>query len=124
MSPLETGKLSFFRELLIQKIESLRQEAERTVGGMTGERENFPDPTDRASLEADRNFQLRVRDRERKLINKIETALRRIDDGTFGICLECGDEISEERLLARPFTEQCIHCKTEQERREKKGVSY
>jgi DnaK suppressor protein len=66
---------------------------------------------DRASLEADRNFLLRVRDRERKLIQKIDEALKRIGDGTFGICEVCGEEISEERLRARPVTTLCLNCK-------------
>ena len=88
---------------------------------MTDEKTNVPDPTDRASLESDRNFELRIRDRERKLINKIREALQRIDDGEFGECEECGDDISEARLKARPVTTLCIECKTEQERKEKIG---
>lgn len=117
---MDSEKLDYFRNLLLQKIEELRKEAEKTVGGMTGEKDNFPDPTDRATLETHRNFQLRIRDRERKLINKIEESLRKIDQGTFGICEDCGQEISEDRLLARPFTSQCIRCKTEMEEREKR----
>lgn len=115
--------LEHFRNLLLQKIEDLRKEAEKTVGGMTGEKETFPDPTDRASLETHRNFQLRIRDRERKLINKIEECLQKIDQGTFGICEECGEDISEERLLVRPFTSQCVRCKAEMEEREKRSLT-
>jgi len=85
------------------------------VSGMTGEMANFPDPTDRASLEADRNFMLRIRDRERKLILKIRDALERIDNGTYGICESCGEDISIKRLKARPVTTQCIECKTKEE---------
>jgi DnaK suppressor protein len=88
---------------------------------MSDEEETFPDPTDRASLESDRNFLLRIRDRERKLILKIEEALDRIEKGTFGICEVCGEEISEERLQARPVTTLCIDCKTEEEEKEKIG---
>jgi DnaK suppressor protein len=86
---------------------------------MTAQKENFPDPTDRASLESDRNFMLRIRDREAKLIKKIKKALARIDNGSFGICETCGEEISIERLRARPVTTQCIECKTKEEALEK-----
>jgi DnaK suppressor protein len=86
---------------------------------MTAQKENFPDPTDRASLEADRNFMLRIRDREHKLIKKIKKALDRIENGTFGICDSCGEDISIERLKARPVTTQCIDCKTKEEAQEK-----
>nr|MBC8393150.1 RNA polymerase-binding protein DksA [Deltaproteobacteria bacterium] len=90
-----------------------------TVSGMIAPKENFPDPTDRASLESDRNFMLRIRDRENKLIKKIKKALDRIETGTFGICESCGDDISTERLKARPVTTQCIDCKTKEEAEEK-----
>jgi DnaK suppressor protein len=86
---------------------------------MTVPKENFPDPTDRASLEADRNFMLRIRDRESKLIKKIKKALDRIDNGTFGICEKCGEDIAPARLKARPVTTQCIECKTKEEALEK-----
>jgi len=79
---------------------------------------DFPDPTDRASLESDRNFLLRIKDRERKLIMKVKEALDRIDNGTFGICESCGKPISEKRLMARPVTTLCIECKTEREDQE------
>jgi DnaK suppressor protein len=85
------------------------------------EDENFPDPTDRASLESNRNSVLRIRDRERKLIFKIEEALKRLDEGEFGICEECGEEIGIERLKARPVTTLCIECKSSQEVEEKKA---
>jgi len=92
---------------------------------MTNDKDTFPDPTDRANLETDRNFLLRIRDRERRLIVKIKEALARIDDQTFGICEECGEDISEERLKARPVTTHCIACKTkaEEEEKEKKKVA-
>jgi len=86
---------------------------------MTDMKDNFPDPTDRASMESDRNFTLRIRDRERKLIAKIREALERIEDGTFGHCEMCDDEISIERLKARPVTTLCIECKRRQEAQEK-----
>ncbi len=118
-SKLKPEKLKAFKDLLNQKINELLSEAGKTVSEMTNGKENYPDPTDRASLESDRNFELRIRDRERKLIIKMQEAIKRIDDGTFGICDDCGGPISEKRLMARPVTTQCIECKTKQERMEK-----
>jgi DnaK suppressor protein len=116
---LKPEKLEAFRLMLIQKINDLLSEAGKTVSEMTNGKENYPDPTDRASLEADRNFELRIRDRERKLILKMQEAIKRIDDGIFGICEVCGGPISEKRLIARPVTTLCIDCKTKQEKIEK-----
>ena len=118
---MKKAKLEEFRELLQEQMDQLLREADKTVSEMTDEKTNFPDPTDRASLESDRNFELRIRDRERKLISKIREALDRIDDGEFGECEDCGDLIGEARLKARPVTTLCIECKTEQERQEKIG---
>jgi DnaK suppressor protein len=112
-------KLEAFRAMLNQKINELLSEAGKTVSEMTSSKENFPDPTDRASLESDRNFELRIRDRERKLIMKMQEAIKRIDDGVYGICEACGGPISEKRLMARPVTTECIDCKTKQEKMEK-----
>jgi len=112
---MKKKELEYFRKFLAERLENLLAEASDTVSGMTDEKAIFPDPTDRAALEADRNFTLRIRDRERKLIGKIREALERIDDGTYGICERCGAEISIKRLKARPVTTQCIKCKTEQE---------
>ncbi len=116
---MEKDRLEYFRELLNERMKTLLGEAEKTVTGMTNDRDSFPDPTDRANLETDRNFLLRIRDRERKLIGKINEALGRIEDGSFGICEECGEDISEERLKARPVTTLCIDCKTKAEEEEK-----
>jgi len=107
--------IEYFKDLLTNRIEELLNQAEGTVSGMTEEKENFPDLTDRASLEADRNFMLRIKDRESKLIKKIRTALDRIEDNTFGVCEKCGENISFERLKARPVTTKCIDCKTKEE---------
>jgi DnaK suppressor protein len=112
--------LKYCRRLLEEKMSDLLVEAERTVDGMTDTKENFPDPTDRASLESNRNFVLRIRDRERKLIVKIKEALTRIDDGTYGKCEECGENIGVQRLKARPVTTLCIDCKSLQEAQERK----
>jgi DnaK suppressor protein len=120
---MEKERVAYFRDLLTERLKVLLGEAEKTVTGMTNDKDTFPDPTDRANLETDRNFLLRIRDRERKLILKIKEALARIEDGTFGICEECGEEISEERLKARPVTTLCIDCKTKAEEEEKKKTS-
>lgn len=83
------------------------------------EQSAFPDPTDQASMETDRNFDLRIKDRERKLIRKIDQAVLRIKEGEFGMCDSCGGDISVKRLQARPVTTLCIDCKTEQEQEER-----
>jgi len=113
-------EVHFFRRLLKQRLQELRLEAGKTVEEMDDEK-NFPDPTDRASLESDRNFTLRIRDRERKLILKIQEALRRLDNGDYGICESCGEKISIARLRARPVTSLCIDCKSSQEIEERKS---
>lgn len=109
----------YFKDLLSERLQELLGHADDTVSGMTRQKENFPDPTDRASLESDRNFMLRIRDRENKLIKKIKKALDRIEDGSFGICDSCGEDIALPRLKARPVTTLCIECKTKQEAMEK-----
>ncbi|MGD2124746.1 MAG: RNA polymerase-binding protein DksA [Desulfobacteraceae bacterium] len=120
---LSDKKLRYFRKLLGERLDELLDEANKTVSGMTSHKDNLPDPSDRATLESDRNFTLRIRDRERKLIGKIKEALERIDNGTYGICEVCGEEISEARLKARPVTTLCIECKKRQETEEKvKGL--
>ena len=110
-----------FRKLLEGRKQEILDEAERAVGTMNGVEEPFADPTDRAALESDRNFLLRMRDRERKLLSKIEEAFQRLDDGSYGRCEECGDEIGIERLRARPVTTLCIGCKSAQEAQERKS---
>ena len=109
----------YFKEYLSNRLEELLNQADNTVSGMTTPKENFPDPTDRAALEADRNFMLRIRDRESKLIKKIKQALERIENDTYGICETCGEEITVKRLKARPVTSQCIDCKSKEEALEK-----
>ena len=109
----------FFKQYLTDRLEELLNQADSTVSGMTAPKENFPDPTDRAALEADRNFMLRIRDRESKLIKKIKGALKRIESDTYGICESCGEDITIKRLKARPVTTQCIDCKSKEEALEK-----
>ena len=120
---LSKKKTEYFKKLLNQRLDDLLSEANKTVSGMTSQKENLPDPADRATLESDRNFTLRIRDRERKLIAKINEALERIETRTYGICEECEEDISEARLKARPVTTLCIDCKKKQEIDEKvKGL--
>ena len=117
---MDAEKLGYFRTVLNDEMRQLLNEAGKTVSEMTSDTTNFPDPNDRATQESDRSFELRIRDRERKLINKITEALERIDSGEFGACEICGEEIGEARLRARPVTTYCIDCKMEQERQEKR----
>ena len=114
-------ELDDIRRILLERRQELLSEADRTVGGMTDSKENFPDPTDRALLESNRNALLRIRDRERKLIAKIDDALRRIDDGAYGLCESCGEPIGVGRLKARPVTTLCIQCKEDQEESERRS---
>jgi DnaK suppressor protein len=121
----EKTKLSA-REEHIQKIklnllkqrESLLNEAESALNELPGQT-LFPDLGDQATAETDRNFMLRLRGREQRLLKKIDEAIERIDNGTFGICDDCGNEIAIKRLEARPVTTMCIECKTLQEEEEK-----
>ncbi len=116
---MEDNELEFFKKLLNERLKDLISHADETVTEMTVPKDNFADPTDRASHEAERNFELRIRDREHKLIKKVKEALMRIDNKTYGICETCGDDISNARLKARPVTTQCIECKTREEVMEK-----
>ena len=109
----------FFKTLLTQWRKDLLGQADGIFSMLTDPYENLADMTDRASFDTDRNFMLRIRDRERKLINKINKALERIDNETYGICEACSDKISTKRLKARPVTTLCIECKTRQETFEK-----
>jgi len=116
---MDKKTVEYFKKLLAERLAELLGQAGETVSDMTSQKESFPDPTDRASHEADRNFMLRIRDRENKLIKKIKGTLERIENGTFGTCDVCGEEISVERLKVRPVTTQCIDCKTKEEAKEK-----
>jgi len=116
MSP---GQEEHFRDILLAWKKSLMEEVDRTVHHMQDEATNFPDPNDRASQESEFSLELRTRDRERKLIKKIEEALGRLDNGDYGYCGACGVEIGIRRLEARPTATLCIDCKTLDEIREK-----
>ncbi len=112
---MEQKDIEHFKKILTNQLKELSIHAGDTVSGMTTPRENFPDPADRATIETDRNFMLRIRDRERQLAGKIRKTLLRIENGTFGICEKCEEEISFKRLAARLVTTQCIDCKTKEE---------
>ncbi len=114
------ARLDRYRTLLKEQLSMLVGQTEETVTSMEVDAPLFPDPTDRATLEEERGFELRLRDRDRKLIKKIKDALARIDEGTFGICTECGAKIGEARLRLRPVTTLCVECKEDEERREKR----
>jgi DnaK suppressor protein len=115
-------ELAFFHRLLEERKRDILLEAERALDTMNSQPdETYADPNDRASLESDRNFLLRMRDRERKLLTKIDEAFARIEDGSYGRCEECGADIGIERLRARPVTTLCITCKSAQEARERQG---
>lgn len=117
---MDAEKREQYRQLLLEEMKGLLSEADKTVHEMADEASHFPDPTDRATQESDRTFELRIRDRERKLVNKIREALERLDEDSYGICEECGDEIGEGRLKARPVTTLCINCKMDAEEKEKR----
>ncbi len=120
---MDKEKLELFRQQLLAKKEEIANEAGKTLSEMTDQTSNVPDPNDRATIESGRSFELRIRDRERKLLSKIDEAIARIDDGSYGICEDCGEEIGLKRLEARPVTMLCIDCKTVQETKEKsKGL--
>ena len=112
---MDHNDLEFFRKLLNQMLEEAQQKGDNTLEEMTDSNEVFADPADRATAESDRSFTLRIRDRERRLIRKIQSALQRIEDGSYGICEDCGEDIGVPRLKARPVTRLCINCKAKQE---------
>src|SRR5829696_9275767 len=112
-------QLDHFRLILSSWKRDLMQEVDRTVLHMKDEAANFPDPNDRATQESEFSLELRTRDRERKLIRKIDEALKRIDDGSYGFCLETGEPIGVKRLEARPVATLSVEAQERRERREK-----
>lgn len=112
---LTPEELEYFRGLLQQMLEEAQQKGDSTLDEMTDGEAAFADPADRATAESDRSFTLRIRDRERRLIHKIQDAMKRMEDGVYGACEECGDDIGVPRLKARPVTTLCVSCKARQE---------
>jgi DnaK suppressor protein len=109
----------YFRHKLIKWREDLLRESRETLAALQSENENHPDLADRASSETDRAIELRARDRQRKLISKIEAALARLDDGSYGFCEETGEPISLKRLDARPIATLSVEAQERHERRER-----
>jgi len=120
---MNAKQLEHFKAILNAWRSELLDEVSRTVHSMQDETVSHPDPTDRASHEADVSLELRSRDRERKLIRKIDEALALIDAGEYGFCEACGVEIGIERLEARPTATLCVDCKTLAEIREKQQMA-
>jgi DnaK suppressor protein len=112
-------QLEHFRQILMSWKRDLMEEVDRTVSHMKDEAANFPDPNDRATQEEEFSLELRTRDRERKLIRKIDEALKRVEDGSYGYCLETGEEIGIKRLEARPVATLTIEAQERRERRER-----
>jgi DnaK suppressor protein len=119
MSPAQEAH---FRAILLAWRRELMEEVDRTVDHMKLDSVHCPDPNDRASQESDMELELRTRERERRLLNKIDKALRVLDDHAYGFCTECGAEIGIGRLEARPTADLCISCKTRQEAKEHLSV--
>ena len=119
---MNSEQVEHFNNILLLWKHQLMEEVDSTVGHMQEDDNVYADPVDRASMEADFNLELRTRDRERKLIRKIETALDDLDRGEYGYCEDCGADIGIRRLEARPTATKCIDCKTFQEIKEKQGA--
>ena len=116
---MSEGMRAHFRQLLTHWKAELMEEVDRTVHHMQDEAANFPDPNDRATQESEFTMELRARDRERKLIKKIDESLTLLDEHEYGFCESCGEEIGVRRLEARPTATLCIECKTLDEIRER-----
>jgi DnaK suppressor protein len=116
---LTIEKKAYLKKLLGQRLNELLTETRETARGMMNFGNQSPDYLDRASIESHTSFAFRIKGRDRILIRKIEYALSKLEDGTFGICEGCGEEISEGRLQARPVATLCIKCKEKEETEEK-----
>jgi len=116
---MNEAQLAHFEKILNDWKSDLRAEVDRTVHHMQDDAANFPDPSDRATQESEFSLELRTRDRERKLIKKIDEAINSIGTADYGYCETCGVEIGIRRLEARPTATLCIDCKTLEEIREK-----
>ncbi len=116
---MSESQIEHFREILLAWKRELMEEVDRTVHHMQDEASNFPDPTDRATQESEFSLELRTRDRERKLIRKIDKSIASLDQDDFGYCESCGTEIGIRRLEARPTATLCVDCKSLEEIRER-----
>ena len=120
---MNKAKIAEIEKRLRQERERLLTEAGKAISGLHQyqDKEEMADFTDQSSMESDRNFHLRMKERERNMLLKIERTLEKIKEGTFGICEACGEESGEKRIEARPIVTLCIDCKTKQEKEEKYG---
>ena len=116
---MKRKEMESFRRMLRVQLEQLERKSEGSIAGLLDATVAAADPLDRAGLESEREMAVHMMERNRKLAAKIKKALQKIDDRTFGVCEECGEEINVARLRLRPVTELCIRCKTQQERLEK-----
>ena len=116
---VEQKDLDYFKKLLTQWLDELLGRADYTVVGLVASEGHLSDPLDQAVLDTERGYTFRMRARESVLIKKIHVSLEDIEDGVYGICDDCGRDISIERLKARPVARRCIRCKNKQEERER-----
>ena len=116
-------KKQYFKELLTHWLEERLTDEKKSIRSFVERKDNSPDFLDQAFSESDISFAFRIKEREGRLMQKIVKALKLIEEGTFGICEECGEEISEARLVARPVTTLCIQCKRRMEAVEKRGYA-
>ena len=112
---VDEARLDVYRELLKDRLAALQNKMGSRIGQLVDQRESLSDQSDIATEESDRDMELRLNDHERRMVNEIQQALRRVDHGDYGVCVACGDDISERRLLARPMATHCIDCMTELE---------
>ena len=116
---LNDEQINHFREVLRKRLDELAGGEKKSAEGFSDMQEESPDPLDQASMESDRDFNFRIKERESRLVAKITEALARLDEGSFGVCEKCSKRISVERLKARPVTTLCIRCKKKEEAAEK-----
>jgi DnaK suppressor protein len=109
---MKPDDIEIFKASLLKSLKDLQQRNEEAISYISDQQNQSPESIDRAAIASDRNFYIRLKSREGKMIQKIEKALDRIEEGSYGICETCGKDISVKRLEARPVTEQCIDCKT------------
>lgn len=121
--PLTKTEIEKLRKILEKQLKELQLDQAQNLKAQ-GTSTLLPDINDQASFESERNFEIRIKDRERKLINKVKEALKKIVEGSYGICESCSEPIAVKRLLVRPVTTYCIHCKSEMEEEERREESY
>jgi DnaK suppressor protein len=119
VNSMKKSQLEYFENLLRTQLRDLLAHGEHTIMGIRSQEQSMSDPLDRAAYDEDQSRLFRIRDRESRLIKKIKNALEAIEDGTYGICESCSEEISFQRLQARPVTTKCITCKMREEELEK-----